>query len=121
MDSSNIMEVGTNNIDQLQNTDDTNMVELNTPLNTMQFSDIEQQFVSRGVVGVGMISDGPVNSDAVMAEQCNENMITGANRSPSKHFGSSNENSSLRQNLNDFSGKSVIKGRISKNFQRPFR
>lgn len=49
IDSNSMMDVSSSNVVQsLPNTnDDTNMLELNTPLNTLQFSEIEQQFANR--------------------------------------------------------------------------
>lgn len=50
MDSTNMMDVSSSNaVGSMANTnDDTNMMELNTPMNALQYSDIEQQFANRG-------------------------------------------------------------------------
>ncbi|KAM7352370.1 MLX interacting protein mondo isoform 2-T5 [Cochliomyia hominivorax] len=111
LDSSNMMDVSSSNVVQsMPNTnDDTNMLELNTPLNTLQFSDIEQQFATRGGGAGGgnvqMLSSGVnrtnestnamqslVNDDAIMSEPQNPTnniLMQQVNRQQLKHFSNS--------------------------------
>ncbi|GBP13483.1 hypothetical protein EVAR_74013_1 [Eumeta japonica] len=125
--------------------DDTNMLELNTPLNTLQFSEIEQQFATRSSSGQMLPnvvraneSSNPTQSslssdDTIMRDSQNttDNIILQqVSRHQLKSFGCSGSgdgnssninstgNSMGRQSSNDFP---VKKGRISKNSQRPFR
>ncbi|XP_075151514.1 MLX interacting protein mondo [Haematobia irritans] len=50
MDSGNMMEVSTSNaVGPMANvSEDSNMIELNTPMNALQYTDLEQQFAARG-------------------------------------------------------------------------
>lgn len=127
--------------------DDTNMLELNTPLNTLQFSDIEQQFASRSNSGQmlpmranetsnpaqsSLSSDDAIMSDSqnptsssILLQQVNRHQlkgfgtVSGADSSSSSSNINSTGNSNMgRQSSNDFP---VKKGRISKSSQRPFR
>lgn len=80
--------------------DDTNMLELNTPLNTLQFSDIEQQFATRSGSGqmlppVARTNEAPntvqslPSDDAIMGEPQNSSnnmLIQQVNRQQLKHF-----------------------------------
>lgn len=50
MDSSNMMDVSSSNVvaSMANVNEDANMMELNTPMNALHYSDIEQQFAARG-------------------------------------------------------------------------
>ncbi|XP_073824412.1 MLX interacting protein mondo isoform X3 [Musca autumnalis] len=50
MESTNMMDVSSSNVvgNMANISEDANMMELNTPLNTLGYSDLEQQFVARG-------------------------------------------------------------------------
>lgn len=131
--------------------DDTNMLELNTPLNTLQFSDIEQQFATRSGSGqmlppvartneaANTVQSLP-NDDAIMSEPQNTSnnmLIQQANRQQLKHFsnavsgmvesgGSADSSSNLNSTGNSMGRQNnndfpVKKGRVSKSSQRPFR
>lgn len=112
IDSNNMMDVSSSNVVQsLPNSnDDTNMLELNTPLNTLQFSEIEQQFANRsgnGSSNVQMLSSvnrlneasnlsSLANDDTIMGEPQNSTtniLLQQANRQQHqqqlKHYGSS--------------------------------
>lgn len=103
-----MMDVSSSNVVQsMANTnDDTNMLELNTPLNTLQFSDIEQQFAARGGGGSNVQMLPPVNrsnasanqmqsltnDDAIMIEAqstTNSILMQQVNRQQLKHYNNS--------------------------------
>ncbi|XP_068151130.1 MLX-interacting protein [Drosophila tropicalis] len=106
---SNMMDVVTSNSGSASVSQvDANMLELNTPISSMAYGEIEQRF------GVTRQSQHQATNEA--------HLIGGADVSigrlhAAKHFG---ENSNRCSQSDSFSGKSVINGRIAKS-QRPFR
>ncbi|KNC27288.1 hypothetical protein FF38_13292 [Lucilia cuprina] len=108
IDSSNMMDVSSSNVvpSMPNNNDDTNMLELNTPLNTLQFSDIEQQFATRGGANNSVQMLPPLNrtnetanqmqsltnDDAIMSDAqstSNSILMQQVNRQQMKHFSNS--------------------------------
>ncbi|XP_059220881.1 protein WBSCR14 homolog [Stomoxys calcitrans] len=99
MDSSNMMDISASNVvGSMPNvSEDANMMELNTPMNALHYSDLEQQFVARGsnnsvqLLPVANNRSNPTNlqeiegGDAIMGNtntNTNNLMLAQVNRSP---------------------------------------
>ncbi|XP_061398154.1 protein WBSCR14 homolog [Musca vetustissima] len=72
MESSNMMDVSSSNVvgGMANVSEDANMIELNTPMNTLGYSDLEQQFAARGAsnnVQMLAASDNRSNQNALQA------------------------------------------------------
>ncbi|CAD6997146.1 ras guanine nucleotide exchange factor V [Ceratitis capitata] len=143
--TNNMVGVGGNTSNALTVSDDANMLDLNAPLETIQFeSAMAQRYpapLSRENSGSQLLNTSGSNQtheinsvDTIMSENrssavgVNESMGSPASTSDSsamrlhsKHFPTTNDGvSNNRSSSNEFPSKSVMKGRISKN-QRPFR
>ncbi|XP_017494071.1 PREDICTED: uncharacterized protein LOC108382174 isoform X2 [Rhagoletis zephyria] len=146
LDSNNIVGVVSNTSNDLPVNDDANMLDLNAPLDSLQFqSEMGQRYpapISREnssgqlINASGTNQSQTINSvDAIMAEERSSTVpndgvgscapvpsASPSMRMHSKHFPTSSDGaSSNRSPSNEFPSKSVMKGRISKNSQRPFR
>lgn len=139
--------VGGNNSNTLPVNDDTNMLDLNAPLDSIQFqSSMVQRYPtplsrensnSQLMNTSGSNQTQTINSvDAIMTDDhasavgVNDGLGSPASatstsstmRMHSKHFPTTSEGvSNNRSSGNEFPSKSVMKGRISKNSQRIFR
>ncbi|XP_054741747.1 protein WBSCR14 homolog isoform X1 [Anastrepha obliqua] len=145
LDSNNMVGVvSTSNT--LTENDDANMLDLNAPLDSLQFqSEMAQRYpapLSRENSAGQLLNTSGINQsqtitsvDALMANERtatevgdgvgSSSSVTSASptmRMHSKHFPTASDGiSSNRSPSNEFPSKSVMKGRISKNSQRPFR
>ncbi|XP_067621902.1 MLX-interacting protein-like isoform X2 [Eurosta solidaginis] len=146
LDSSNMVGVVDSSQNTLPVTDDTSMLDLNAPLDSIQYqSGMGQRFsasLTRENTSGQLLNTSGTNEtqsinsvDAIMTDDCpsavgNNNLSTSTavptapQTMPlhSKHFPNTSEHTtSNRTSINEFPSKSVMKGRISKNSQRPFR
>ncbi|KAL9926367.1 uncharacterized protein LOC119640378 isoform X2 [Glossina fuscipes] len=134
MGSNTLMDVSTPNVvtSLPSATEDANMLELNTPLSTLQFTEMlneaNQPNTHSSTIAEDTIMEEPTlqnSSNVIMLSHTNP---VSTNRNLAKLYvgalenhnssTSANSNAVVRQSGNDFP---VKKGRISKNSQRPFR
>lgn len=112
--------------------EDANMLELNTPLSTLQFTEILNEAnppnTHSNIIAEDAIMEEPTLQNSTNVIMLSHTNSVSTNRNLTKLYvgalenhnssNGANSNAVVRQSGNDFP---VKKGRISKNSQRPFR